>query len=292
MLAERLLKHDVRDPDPRPSGRPVPRPFIKWVGGKSRLLSQYESLVPSSWERYFEPFAGGAAMYWHYSEGHAVLNDLNRELVTTYRVVRDDVEALIAALRVHYYDKDYYYSVRAQDPDELTPVEQAARMIFLNRTGFNGLYRVNKSGRFNVPFGRYSNPKICDPHLLRGCSEHLKDTDLRSTDFASAVADAGEGDFVYFDPPYAPVSSTSDFTGYCAGGFDNSEQQRLRDLLVDLDARGVRFMLSNSDAPGLAQTYAKAGWDVVKVRAGRSINCNKKRRGKVPELVVRNLGRW
>lgn len=272
----------------RRSSRSVPRPFLKWVGGKTQLLRAFESFLPATWERYFEPFVGGGAMYWRNGEGAAVLNDFNAELATTYRVVRDEVEALIEALGEHYYDKDHYYEVRAWDTESMDDIKRAARMIFLNRTGFNGLYRVNRSGRFNVPFGRYKDPLICDESNLRACSARLKTVELRNEDFEVALADADTGDFVYLDPPYAPVSKSSNFTAYVPGGFGGDEQDRLRNTLKALDRRGVMFMLSNSDAPGLADHYERDGWRVERVYATRAVNSKASRRGKVPELVVRN----
>jgi len=288
MLAEQLQEAEEKVPQQRRAVRSLPRPFLKWVGGKTQLLPAFEAFLPSSWGRYFEPFVGGGAMFWRNSDGPSVLNDFNPDLATTYRVVRDDVEGLIEALSEHYYDKDHYYEVRALDPNEMSLAKRAARMIFMNRTGFNGLYRVNKSGRFNVPFGRYKDPLICDEPNLRACSARLQETELREGDFEEAIADAKSGDFVYFDPPYAPVSRSANFTSYTAGGFGGTEQDRLRATLADLDRRGVQFMLSNSDAEGLYDMYRDDGWNVTKVRASRSINSKASRRGKVNELVVRN----
>ncbi len=289
MLAEKLADADVPTARPRRrSSRAVPRPFVKWVGGKSQLIKRYTSLMPKSWNRYFEPFVGGGAMYFHFKPERAVLNDVNEELANCYRTVRDEVDALIEALHTHVYDKDHYYSVREQNPDDLPEVLRAARTIFLNRTGFNGLYRVNKKGLFNVPFGRYTDPTICDEPNLRACSTLLAGVEFRSDDFERATRDAQRGDFVYLDPPYAPVSPTSDFTAYAAGGFTFEDQMRLKDMLAKLHRRGVQFMLSNSDAPGLRALYERAGWNVKRVRASRAINSKTSRRGKVYELVVRN----
>lgn len=289
MLAEKLVaQNDSPGPPLRRSSRPIPRPFMKWVGGKSQLIKRYTSLVPKSWNRYYEPFVGGGALYFHFKPEQAVLNDVNAELANAYTVVRDQVDELIDVLRTHVYDKDHYYAVRAQHPDDLPEVHRAARTIYLNRTGFNGLYRVNKKGLFNVPFGRYTNPTICDEPNLRACSVQLAETEFRTLDFERACRDARKGDFVYLDPPYAPVSPTADFTSYVAGGFGFEEQARLRDMLVKLDRRGAKFMLSNSDATGLRKLYERAGWNVIRVRAGRAINSKTSRRGKVYELVVRN----
>ncbi len=289
MLAQKLADADVPTArPPRRSSRAVPRPFVKWVGGKSQLIKRYTSLMPKSWNRYFEPFVGGGAMYFHFKPERAVLNDINAELSNCYCMVRDEVDALIEALHTHVYDKDHYYRVREQNPDDLPAVDRAARTIFLNRTGFNGLYRVNKKGLFNVPFGRYTDPTICDEPNLKACSTLLAGVEFRNGDFERATRDARKGDFVYLDPPYAPVSPTSDFTAYAAGGFTFEDQMRLKGMLAKLDRRGAQFMLSNSDAPGLKALYEDAGWNVKKVLARRAINSKTSARGKVFELVVRN----
>lgn len=274
---------------PVPDDGPRARPFLKWAGGKSQLLEQYQPLLPRRFERYHEPFVGGAAVFFSLRAAiparfGATLTDFNDELANCYRVVRDRVEALIAALGGHSYDREHYYAVREQDPAGLDPVARAARTIFLNRAGFNGLYRVNSEGRFNVPFGRYANPKICDADNLRACAAALRGVACETRDFA-AVADAAEpGDFVYFDPPYTPVSSTANFTAYNPGGFGWKEQQRLAELVHTLAARKVKVMLSNSDVPEIRSLYR--GLPVIEVQASRSINCKAGGRGKIGEVVI------
>jgi DNA adenine methylase len=195
----------------------APRPFLKWVGGKGQLLEQFRGLLPANYGRYFEPFLGGGAVFFSQTPPRAVLSDVNSELVDCYVAIRDAVEDVIEALRAHRYEKAHYYEVRSLDPGSLALSERAARTIFLNRTGYNGLYRVNRRGGFNVPFGRYSNPRLCDPANLRACALALRGVDIRCREFDDAVKGARRQDFVYFDPPYVPVSTTSNFTNYVAG---------------------------------------------------------------------------
>jgi DNA adenine methylase len=263
-----------------------PRPFLKWAGGKGQLLSKLTTRVPRSFHRYFEPFLGGAAVFFALRPRCAVLADINAELIDCYTAVRDQVDQVIAALQGHRYDSSYFYRVRGIDPASLSPPERAARTIFLNRTGFNGLYRVNRAGRFNVPFGRYTNPVICDADNLRACAAVLAGVQLSVGDFASVAMMAEKGDFVYFDPPYVPVSRTASFTSYAANGFGLTEQERLADLVVELTRKGAYVMLSNSDTPEARKLYGKL--KIERVLASRSINSNGARRGKVAEIVVRN----
>lgn len=262
------------------------RPFLKWVGGKGRVLPQLIPLLPDRFEAYYEPFIGGGAMFFSLQPKNAALWDINEELITCYRVIRDQVEDLIAALRLHRYEKDYYYALRALDPATMAPVQRAARTICLNRTGFNGLYRVNRSGGFNVPFGRHSNPTICDASNLRLCSEALAGVQLENQDFIELADNAKRGDFVYFDPPYVPRSPTSAFTSYSAAGFKLVDQQRLAELFARLAKRGVKVMLSNSDVPLVHELYD--GFSIDIVMASRNINSRADRRGAISEVVVRN----
>jgi len=271
------------------NGRAVPRPFLKWVGGKTQLLDRIGPHLPDEIDRYYEPFVGGGALFFRFGPSTATLGDANPELVHCWSIVRDEPDALIEALRVHVYEKDYYYSVRALRPEDLPPIERAARTVFLNRTGFNGLYRVNKSGGFNVPFGRYKNPLICDEENIRACSRFLQETDLRCGDFEAVVKGASEGDFVYFDPPYIPMSATANFTDYRPGGFGRPQHDRLAKTMERLARRGVKVVLSNSDAPGVRGLYEGLKAPNLKVhvvRATRSINSKATRRGKVNELLV------
>ncbi|WP_437639552.1 DNA adenine methylase [Sorangium sp. So ce854] len=274
--------------EPDSAAPPMPRPFLKWAGGKGQLLRQFQPLLPASFRRYFEPFVGGAALFFCLQPKRAALTDVNAELIDCYRAVRDRVEEVIAALGSHEYDEAHYYSVRDLDPKALSLPERAARTIFLNRTGFNGLYRVNSAGRFNVPFGRYVNPSICNPPQLRACSAALQGVELEVRDFERVLDHAGEGDFVYLDPPYSPVSSTANFTSYSAGGFSFRDQERLAALFAALDERGVKVMLSNSDVPEIPPLYKR--FKIDRVAALRSINAKSDARGRVGEIVIRNYG--
>jgi DNA adenine methylase len=267
---------------PQPS--PQARPFLKWAGGKGQLLEQLQPLLPPRYRRYLEPFAGGAAMFFSLGPRRAVLADVNAELVDCYLAARDDVDGVIAALGGYRYGTEEYYRTRARDPQTLPLAERAARTIYLNRTGYNGLYRVNRSGKFNVPMGRYTNPLLCDATNLRACSKALQGIDVRVADFEAVAARAKPGDFVYFDPPYVPVSDTADFTSYVPGGFSAAQQKRLATLFASLARRGVHAMLSNSDTPAVRELYR--GFPIARVLASRAINSRGSRRGKVGEVVV------
>lgn len=260
------------------------RPFLKWAGGKGQLLPQFSALVPTRFDRYHEVFLGGGALFFGLEPKRARLTDLNEELIDCYRAVRDDVEGVITALRAHKYDKEHFYRVRDMNPRRLSPQKRAARMIFLNKSAFNGLYRVNSQGRFNVPFGRYKNPQICDAENLRACSKVLAGVELEVADFSAVLDHAKKGDFVYFDPPYVPVSDTAYFTAYSPGGFGWHDQQRLADVFRALAKRGVKVMLSNSDTPEVHELYA--GFRIETVAATRRINSQANGRGKIGELVV------
>jgi DNA adenine methylase len=271
--------------------RAVPRPFMKWVGGKTQLLEQLVSRIPEDIGTYYEPFIGGGALFFALKPSKAVLGDYNSELIGTYKAVRDCLPELVEILEGHYYEKNYFYSVRSLDPKTLSPTQAAARTIYLNRTGFNGLYRVNSKGQFNVPFGRYSNPLICDHHNLEACSSLLHQADLRQGSYEQVLASAQNGDFAYLDPPYVPLSKTSNFTGYIPGGFGTEDQEKLAQLLVDLDSRGVRFMLSNAGSEASRALYKDLpidGLRIETVQARRSVNSRTSGRGKVDEILVLN----
>jgi DNA adenine methylase len=264
---------------------------MKWVGGKTQLMSQLLDRIPQDIGTYYEPFAGGGALFFALKPSKAVIGDFNSELIATYAAVRDTLPELIEVLEGHYYEKNYFYSVRAQDPETLSDAESAARTIYLNRTGFNGLYRVNSKGQFNVPFGRYSNPSICDHENLEACSKLLRRAKLKHGSFERVLRSAKAGDFTYLDPPYVPISKTSNFTSYVAGGFGPEEQERLAQLLVDLNRRGVRFMLSNAgceDSRALYRNLPIAGLRIETVQARRSVNSRSSGRGRVDEILVRN----
>ncbi len=265
-------------------------PFLKWAGGKSRLLSQYQPYLPprEAIRRYYEPFIGSAALYFHLQPPYAQLSDANWKLVETYEVVRDQLVELIAALQPHRNEKAYYYRIRRQDLRKLTPVQRAARLIYMNKTCYNGLYRENRRGQFNVPFGRYKRPKICDVERLQAASCALQGVELCHGDFAGAVQAAGEGDFVYFDPPYVPLNVTSSFTSYSRLGFDEQDHRRLARVFHELTARGCRVMLSNSSAPLVYELYSDRGYHIETVQARRNINSKAHKRGPVTELLIMN----
>jgi DNA adenine methylase len=263
--------------------------FLKWLGGKRQLLPEIREHMPASFGRYLEPFVGGGAVFFDIftSSGlsaPAYLGDANAELITTYRAIRDDVEAVIAALRPHerQHSAEHYYAVRAQRPRSDAAV--AARMIYLNRTCFNGVYRVNKSGGFNVPIGRYANPTVCDADNLRACARSLASAEIACADFASVMAVAKGGDFVYFDPPYFPVSKIGDFTSFTASGFTPADQERLAGCARRLKGSGVHVLLSNADLPVVHELYE--GFEVRAVRARRNINSDGGKRGDVGELLI------
>jgi DNA adenine methylase len=267
-------------------------PFLKWAGGKGQLLDVILPRLPAEITgTYVEPFIGGGAVFFELARQgrirRAKLFDRNAELVDTYLAVRDEVEAVIEALGVHRNDEGYYYEVRAIDPSTLTRPARAARTIFLNRVGYNGLYRVNSSGRFNVPFGRYRNPRICDAPGLRHASHALALAEIVASDFEEACSVAVAGDVVYLDPPYIPLSRTANFTSYAEGRFGEEEHKRLATTFARVVDRGAYALLSNSDTELSRALYQ--GFKQVSVEATRAINSKADRRGVVSELLVAGL---
>lgn len=270
------------------------KPFTKWVGGKRQLLPELIELLPSSFGGYYEPFIGGGALFFELAPKHAVINDNNKELVLAYQVIKTDVELLIDELKMHRDNnsKEYYLDLRSADRDgridQMTDVERAGRIIYMLRVNFNGLYRVNSKNQFNVPYGKYKNPKIVDEDNLRNISKYLNDNDIAilNGDFETATQNAKQGDLVYFDPPYVPLSPTESFTGYTADGFGYDEQVRLRDLFVELTDRGVYVILSNSSADLVYDLYKPFAKTIFEVGATRMINSNAQKRGKVNELLI------
>ena len=276
-------------------------PFLKWAGGKSRLIPQYQSYFPNNkdYKTYIEPFLGGGSIFFYLQPKSAFLTDINEQLIETYCCVRDNVEALINLLEEHQLkhkndksqEHNYYYYVRKSTYK--TEIERAAQLIYLNRTCFNGLYRVNSQGEFNVPIGNYKNPKICNPDLLRHTSEALQLAKIESKSF-DKVLDVAKStdDFVYFDPPYHPLKQTS-FTGYTSPSFKEEDQRRLRDVFVKLAERGVKVMLSNSNSPFIEALYSERTVfastnlpKIHKISASRMINSDIKKRGKITELLI------
>ncbi|KGF77691.1 DNA adenine methylase [Lactococcus lactis] len=273
------------------------KPFTKWTGGKRQLLPELLKLMPKQYNRYFEPFIGGGALFFEVMPTHATINDFNKNLIHSYQQIRDDVDNLIELLRVHQANnsKEYYLDLRSVDRDGridiMSETEKAARILYMLRVDFNGLYRVNSKNQFNVPYGRYKNPKIVDESLLLGVSEYLNKCDIQilNGDFEDAVLSAKTGDFVYFDPPYAPISATSAFTAYTHEGFGPDEQKRLKDVFVELTDRGVKVMLSNSDVGVIHELYKDIpNVEIQIVGANRMINSKAEGRGKVNEVIIRN----
>ncbi len=271
------------------------RPFLKWAGGKGQLLDQFALLYPRSFENYHEPFMGSAAVYFHLcSSGlikrakRARLTDSNVELVNCYRVVRDEVDALIELLAEHKrrHSREHYYQVRGQRPQALSPLEAAARFIYLNKTCYNGLYRVNRRGQFNVPMGSYKNPAILDAEELRRASCALRETEIAVADFREVVHHAKSGDLIYFDPPYHPLTKTANFTSYTEAPFGEEQQRELAQVFCQLDRQGCQVMLSNSWTPFILDLYR--GFHLVEVRAARAINSKASGRGRISEVVVLN----
>ncbi len=263
-----------------------PQPVIKWAGGKRQMLEQYRQYFPSTFGRYHEPFLGGAAVYFHLSPPVAVLSDSNDELINMYRMIQTKVDLLIEDLSRHWNNSEYYYLVREMKVKDLSDVQRASRFIFLNKTCFNGLYRVNRKGIFNVPFGNYKSPKIADVDTLLAANRALRKALLVRADFEVVLENARSGDFVYFDPPYFPVSQTANFTDFTNQPFGAAEQERLAIVFDKLARRGCNVMLSNSDTPYIRELFEGYRTGMVSLTANRSINSKGDRRGPVGELLV------
>lgn len=273
------------------------KPILKWVGGKRQLLPILLNNIPDQFNTYHEAFFGGGAMLFAIQPHVARVNDLNTELINVYEVVRDNVFELIDLLEQHSYynNRDYFYNIREWDRDlelfnNLNEVQRAARIIYLNKTCFNGLYRVNSNGQFNVPYGIYVNPKINDEENLLQVNDYFNNAviEICNQDYSYFLNAANQGDFVYLDPPYHPVSTTSSFTSYQADGFGVNEQIRLRDYCLELHQRGVMFMLSNSDTEFIRELYDYPEFEILEVQASRNINSKPKGRGKISEVIIKN----
>ena len=269
-------------------------PFLKWVGGKRQLMPSIVELLPKNIKElnYIEPFIGGGAVLFHLQPKNAVINDFNKELINVYEVIKNNLPELIADLKKHDNNADYFYQIRSLDRTEefkkLTPVERASRVIYLNKTCFNGLYRVNNAGEFNAPFGRYKNPNIVNEPTLKAVNKYLNSNNviLKSGDYTEILTDANENSFVYLDPPYHPISENSNFTGYVQGGWNIFDQIRLREFCDQLNERGIKFLLSNSSAPLIKDQYDN--YKITTVKANRAINSNGADRGEVDEFLIRN----
>ncbi len=275
----------------------TPKPFVKWAGGKRQLIPIINQNLPESFGTYYEPFLGGGALLFHIlwkkNNQKCSVSDLNSDLVLAYTVIRDRPDSLIISLKNHEknYQTDsnsYYYSVRESNPR--SAIEKTSRLIFLNRTCFNGLYRVNSKGKFNVPLGKYSNPNIVNEENIRSVSHILQSnrTSIKCRDFEAVLHDAKKGDLVYFDPPYQPVSTTANFTSYTNKDFTYDDLKRLAELCLRLDSKGCKVLLSNSDSKEVADIFWKKPWKVTKIEANRSINSNSKKRTGHFELLIRN----
>ena len=275
-------------------------PVLKWVGGKRQLLPEIKKYMPtiSKNTTYYEPFVGGGAVLFDMQPNKAVINDVNHDLIDVYKVIKDNVEDLIAELKKEKYanTSEAFYKIRELDrkPNEfnkLTGVQKAARILYLNKTCYNGLYRVNSVGEFNSPFGRYKNPNIINDVGLRAVSKYFNDSNITflSGDFESALKGIKKGSVVYFDPPYAPISKTSNFTGYNESGFGLDEQTRLRNLCDKLTDKGVHILLSNSDCEMIRTLYSdKSKYKIIQVKAKRTINSVASSRGEVSEVLITN----
>ena len=270
-------------------------PVVKWVGGKRQLLPQLLPLIPKRMSAYCEPFLGGGAVLFALQPRRALVNDLNQDLITVYRVIKENADALIEHLSRHENTPEYFYRIRDLDRDReayaaLSDVEKASRLLYLNKTCYNGLFRVNASGAFNSPYGHYRRPNIVNEQTIRGESRYFNSCDIAffSEDFAAVLDRVPRGGFVYLDPPYDPVSDTASFTGYNRGGFGREEQVRLKACCDALTARGVRFLLSNSATPFIRELYSS--YHVSIVQARRAVNSVASRRGAIEEVLVRNYG--
>lgn len=271
----------------------MPSPVLKWVGGKRQLMAEIEKHFPESYSTFYEPFVGGGAVLFHLLPNKAVVNDINSELINLYTVIKNDVHDLIEDLKKHKNESKYFYDVRFWDRDisfydNLTDVQRASRILYLNKTCYNGLFRVNQSGQFNTPFGRYKNPNIVNESTLLSVSNYFNSAQIefKNTDFADSLKGIRRGSFVYFDPPYDPVSESSNFTGYAKGGFDKSEQIRLKELCDTLDSKKIKFLLSNSKTKFIEDLYKE--YTIIPIKANRTINSNADGRGEVNEVLIKN----
>jgi len=270
-------------------------PVVKWVGGKRQLLEEIIPKLPNRITTYCEPFLGGGAVLFSLQPKTAIVNDLNVDLMLVYEVIRDNVELLIADLEKHENTAEYFYRIRDLDRDktsylEMSAVERASRIIYLNKTCYNGLFRVNSSGEFNSPFGHYKNPNIVNAPVLRAVSKYFaaNNIQLLHGDFETVLRQVPRGGFVYLDPPYDPVSDTASFTGYNRGGFGREEQERLKQCCDELNRRGVKFLLSNSSTEFIRKLYD--GYIIETVHAKRAINSDASKRGAIEEVLIRNYG--
>ena len=267
------------------------KPFIKWVGGKRQLMDEIKANLPKKFGRYFEPFIGGGAVLFELGLENAVINDYNAELVNVYKTIKSNPMDLIDDLKKHENTEDYYYAIRGLDRDaqafaSLTNAQRASRFIYLNKTGYNGLYRVNSKNQNNVPYGRYKTPNILDESNIMACNKALQSTTILQGDFENIKPLIQKGDFVYLDPPYAPLTKTASFVSYTDQGFDDAMQIKVKNLCDYIDSIGAYFMLSNSSATMILDLYKD--YNVKLVDANRALNCVGDKRGVVKEVLVTN----
>lgn len=268
-------------------------PFVKWVGGKRQLLKEIEIHIPDQFTKYYEPFVGGGAVLFHFQPKKATINDNNEELVNLYKVIKDSPEKLIQDLKNHKNEETYFYEIRAIDREKekystLNKIQRASRIIYLNKTCYNGLFRVNSSGEFNSPFGRYKNPNIMNSITIQAVSNYLNNNNITilNEDYEKSLSKIRKGAFVYIDPPYDPISDSSSFTGYTKNGFDKTEQERLKNVCDKLNSKGVKFLLSNSSTEFIKELYKE--YNIYFIKAKRSINSKGNGRGEINEVLVKN----
>ncbi|MBV2225057.1 MAG: DNA adenine methylase [Cloacibacterium sp.] len=269
-------------------------PFLKWVGGKRQLMPTIVTHLPKNINEltYVEPFIGGGAVLFHLQPKNAIINDFNEELINVYEVIKNNLYELIEDLKKHKNEHDYFYEIRSLDRNDnfknLSKVERASRVIYLNKTCYNGLYRVNNAGEFNSPFGRYKNPNIVNEPTLKAVSKYLNSNNImiKNGDYNDVLKTLDKNSFVYLDPPYHPISESSNFTGYIQGGWDAFDQIRLREVCDELNAKGIKFLLSNSSAQLIKDQYTK--YKIENVKANRAINSNGANRGEIDEILIKN----
>ncbi|MCT6883604.1 DNA adenine methylase [Snodgrassella alvi] len=279
----------------RHSKKQLIAPVLKWAGGKRQLLDTLIPLVPKDYSVYCEPFVGGGALFFALQPQSACINDVNHELIRVYTVIKNDVDVLIEQLKQFQNNKDQFYEIRSWDRNKdkythLSDIEKAARIIYLNKTCFNGLFRVNASGEFNVPFGNYANPNIVNEPVLRAISFYFNNSEIvfNAVDYAEILKNLPDNAFVYLDPPYDPVSVTANFTSYTKDGFSRDEQIRLRKCCDELNERSIKFMLSNSATDFIYDQYSKYNIEIISAK--RLVGADASKRGRIQEVIVRNYG--
>lgn len=268
------------------------KPVLKWVGGKRQLLPEIKKYIPESFNTYIEPFIGGGAVLFEIQPKKAIINDINNELTNVYNVIKTNPTQLIEILKSYKNDEITYYTIRNLDRDntydKINDIDKAARTIYLNRTCFNGLYRVNSKGQNNVPYGKYKNPTICDKDNINNLSIFLNNNsiEIKNTDFINILNLANENDFVYLDPPYDPLTNTSSFVSYNKNGFDKEDQRRLKESCDNLTKRKVKFLLSNSSTEFIKELYKD--YQIIEIDAKRNISATTKGRKNVKEVLIKN----